>query len=215
MTHGANPGSSNAGTIFKVNTDGAGFDTLYQFSNASPIRPDGAFPTENGLLLAGNRLYGVTSGGGFIAGVAFNSGVLFGIDTDGNNFNVLHTFGAANDGIDPQGALALDGNTIYGVTRRGGVHDKGTIYQIELDGTAYTKLHDFAGGALDGASPSDGGLIVDGNTLYGTTSLGGQFGIGVVYTLAIPEPASAAILVPVGVALLTKRKKDQCGDPMY
>ena len=196
MTRGANPISPNAGTIFKINADGTGFSTLHQFSNSSTIRPDGAFPTENGLVLVGNRLYGVTSSGGFIPGVALNRGIIFGIDTDGSNFDVLHTFGAGSDGAQPMGSLALDGNTIYGVTQAGGVHDKGTIYQINLDGTGYNKIHDFAGGSLDGSSPFEGGLIVDGNQLYGTTTRGGQFDIGVVYSLTlIPEPTTFSLAI--------------------
>ncbi len=195
MTQGGNPISPNAGTVFKINADGTGFNTLFEFDNTSSIRPDGAIPAENQLVLVNNRLYGTTQTGGFISGVAANRGVLFAIDTDGSNFDVLHTFGAGQDGISPMGALALDGNTLYGVTLGGGDHSQGTIYQIDLDGTGYQKIHDFAGGANDGARPFHAGLIYDSGTLYGTTTSGGQFDIGVVYTLKIPEPAGGTVLL--------------------
>lgn len=207
MTQGLNPISPNAGTIYKVNTDGTGFTTLKQFSNASPIRPDGAFPAYNGLLLDGNRLYGVTSSGGFESGGGFNAGVVFAIDTDGSNFDVLHTFGATGDGINPRGTLVLDGTTLYGTTFGGGNSGIGTIYQIQTDGSGYQKIHDFAGGPNDGARPFDPGLLIDGNTLYGTTTGGGQFDIGVVYSLTIPEPASASLALMGCLARLASDRR--------
>ena len=52
-------GASGDGTIFRLNTDGTGFTTLYNFSNGS----DGAGPNTT-LVLAGNTLYGTTESGG-------------------------------------------------------------------------------------------------------------------------------------------------------
>ena len=207
MTQGANPISPNAGTLFKINADGTGFQTLKIFSNTSPTRPDGAFPGYNGLILIGNRLYGVTTNGGFEPSVSINGGVLFAIDTDGSNFDVLHTFGAAGDGRNPRGTLTLNGTTLYGTTNNGGDHGLGTIFQIQLDGSGYNKIHDFAGGANDGARPWDPGLVVDGNTLYGTTIGGGQFDLGVVYTLTIPEPTTLLMSLPGCLTCLVLRRR--------
>ena len=48
-------GSSDAGTVFKVNTDGTGFTNLHIFSDGS----EGAEPQETaGLVLSSNTLYG-------------------------------------------------------------------------------------------------------------------------------------------------------------
>src|SRR5882724_8666810 len=46
-------GSSRSGTVFRLNTDGTGFTTLYSFPGSS----DGIYP-EAGLVLSGNTLYG-------------------------------------------------------------------------------------------------------------------------------------------------------------
>jgi uncharacterized repeat protein (TIGR03803 family) len=54
-----NGGSADAGTVFKVNTDGTGFATLYSFTNGS----DGANP-QAGLILSGTTLYGTAQYGG-------------------------------------------------------------------------------------------------------------------------------------------------------
>lgn len=54
-------GISNYGTIFKLNTDGGGFTTLYNFTNGTDGgNPPGAAP----LVISGNALYGVTGFGG-------------------------------------------------------------------------------------------------------------------------------------------------------
>jgi len=63
-------GPSGGGTVFKINTDGAGFTTLYNFSatngpnvNGYGTNSDGTHPI-GGLLYAGGTLYGTASEGG-------------------------------------------------------------------------------------------------------------------------------------------------------
>src|SRR5262245_21346633 len=55
----SNFGSSGSGTVFKGNTDGTGFATLYNFTGES----DGANPY-GGLVLSGKTLYGTATFGG-------------------------------------------------------------------------------------------------------------------------------------------------------
>ena len=74
-------GSFALGTIFKVNTNGTGFKNLHTFSGAS----DGANPYA-GFVLAGNTLYGTTSGGG-----SSGNGTVFAINTDGTGFTDLYS----------------------------------------------------------------------------------------------------------------------------
>jgi uncharacterized repeat protein (TIGR03803 family) len=59
-------GSGGSGTVFRLNTDGTGFATLYSFTAADPgtgTNRDGAYPV-SGLILSGGVLYGTTSSGG-------------------------------------------------------------------------------------------------------------------------------------------------------
>ena len=64
-------GSSGSGTIFKINTDGTGFSTLYEFSATNGVGStgiggtnlDGAHPV-GALLFSGDTLYGTASEGG-------------------------------------------------------------------------------------------------------------------------------------------------------
>jgi uncharacterized repeat protein (TIGR03803 family) len=52
-------GSKGNGTVFQINTDGTGYDRIYDFQPA----PDGANPIDN-VILVDNTLYGMTEVGG-------------------------------------------------------------------------------------------------------------------------------------------------------
>ena len=66
----------------------------------------------------------------------------------------------------------------------------GTVFQVNVDGSCCTVLKQFTGG--DGNGPS-GGLVLSGNTLYGTTSNGGALGLGVVYRIDLPPVVCATL----------------------
>jgi len=164
-------GSSNKGTIFKINTDSAGYATLHNFTNA----PDGAGP-QAGLVLGGNTLYGTTYNGG-----SSSNGVVFKINTDGTGYAVLFNFTNNPDGANPQGDLVLSAGTLYGTTENGGNSGYGTVFKINTDGGGYAVLKNFTN-SPDGANPQAGLLLV-GNTLYGTTYNGGSSGNGTVFEI--------------------------------
>ena len=154
------------GTIFKINTDGTSFAQLHSFVGGAA---DGQHPSFSALIVSGNTLYGMTPEGG-----TAGQGTIFRINTDGSSFAILHTFTAASgDGWDPDGSLVLSGNTLYGMTRQGG-GGAGTIFQINTDGSGYSRLHTFLGASTgDGANPV-GTLTALGSLLYGTTPVGGD-----------------------------------------
>ena len=197
----ADGGSSGyAGTLFSMNTDGTGFALLHSFNGGVS---DGTHPYSSSLVFSGSKLYGMTNEGG-----TNGTGTLFCINTDGTGFALLHSFdGGADDGQYPFGALTLSGSTLYGMTATGGSRNAGTIFGINTDGTDFTLLESF-GGAEDGATP--GGQLTlsdDGSTLYGMTVGGGAAGQGVIFSRAVPEPTSAALLLGSGAMLLLKRRR--------
>lgn len=89
--------------------------------------------------------------------------------------------------------MILSGDTLYGTAPVGGSSSNGTVFKVNIDGTGFTVLHSFAAttsynglGApinSDGASPQ-AGLVLWGTTLYGTSSGGGRWGYGTVFTVS-------------------------------
>ena len=166
-------GSFDRGTIFSINTDGNNFTILHNFTpNVYPpeTNTDGSYPSA-GLTVSGNTLYGTTSQGGTSL-----VGTVFRVNTDGTGYTNLHSFislpynypiSTNDDGAYPQTILALDGGRLYGTTPRGGTLGNGTVFAVNTDGTGFSVLHHFI--SSEGYD-SRGGLILSGNTLYGTTT---------------------------------------------
>ena len=118
------PGGLGGGTVFKINTDGAGFTILKTFVNSGNA-PDGSAPVA-GLVLSGSTLYGTTKWGG-----SGGKGTVFRVDTDGTGYSVLKNF-TSNDGANPLADLVLDGNKLYGTTQLGGNSGFGVVFSLTL-----------------------------------------------------------------------------------
>ena len=168
---------AGATAIFKLNPDGGGYEVLHTFTNAI----DGSVSL--GKLVQGydGALYGVTTFGG-----ANNGGTVFKLNTDGSGFMVLHSFpDGTGDGYNSHAGLiqGSDG-ALYGTTESGGTNSDGTVFKLQMDGSGYTVLHNFAP-VPDGGSP-EGSLVQGlGNVLYGTTQSGGAANLGTVFKLGL------------------------------
>lgn len=163
-------GANLAGTVYKMTPTG-GVTTLHNFTGGN----DGAKPYGALIQASDGNLYGSTRIGG-----ASGKGTLFRITPQGT-LTTIHTF-SGSDGAMPYAALVqgADGN-LYGSTLQGGT-GKGVLFRMALDGSGYTKLHEFSGGA-DGSTPSGALLQFDDGTLYGTT-YDGAGGVGTVFRMA-------------------------------
>jgi uncharacterized repeat protein (TIGR03803 family) len=173
-------GSQGAGTVFAINTDGTGFANLHSFTNSDGFNPIA------GLVLSGNTLYGTAFGGG-----ASGLGSVFAVNTDGSGFRNVHSFTNGTDGAFPQCVLLLSGNTLYGTALNGGSSGHGTLFAVNTDGSGFTTLHSFTATSGPHSTNSDGsgpgvGLVLSGNTLYGTAGGGGTNGAGTVFSLTLP-----------------------------
>jgi uncharacterized repeat protein (TIGR03803 family) len=147
---------------------------------------DGAFPFA-GLLLAGNTLYGTSAFGG-----AIGNGSVFSINTDGTGFTNLYSFTGGTDGGAPMGEVILSGGTLYGTATAGGASGDGVIYSINTNGTGFTTLYSFTGGA-DGSTPKSA-LTLGGNVLYGATTAGGASGnSGAIFSYVLPSQVVLSI----------------------
>lgn len=165
--------SGGCGTVFRVNYRGKE-TILHKFVNT-----DGANPLSGLTIDSANNLYGVTSAGGLV-----NQGTAFKVTAAGR-FSVLHQFGRlANDGLIPQGPLAIDSlGNLYGTTYAGGTSNSGTVYRLSSRGVE-TILYNFNSTLPEGSNPA-GNIILDtAGNLYSTTANGGVNGTGMLFQLS-------------------------------
>jgi len=170
------------GTIFKIDTQNYNYTELYEFTGDNDT--DGANPYGN-LCFTNNLLFGMMSSGGIS-----NKGVVFKIDSNGDNYTNLHQFTSGiNDGGAPRSSLIIYSNSLAGMTYEGGINNDGVIFKIGLDGTDYINLHEFTGGA-DGNNPYHNSLLEINGYFYGMTPYGGGAGHGIIFeqSAVIPEP---------------------------
>ncbi len=147
-------------------------------ASAPTLRPGGA-PIGVRLTAGANGEY---FGAGILRGDAQSVlGSVVRIDPSGE-VRVLHDFSGA-DGARPAGMLvrARDG-FLYGVTSDGGASSSGTVYRVLPDGSGFSTVYSFTGGA-DGGRPLAGLVETRTGTLVGTASIGGEAGRGVIYQI--------------------------------
>ena len=136
-------GAHGSGSIFKLDTNGDNFVDIHDSDNT-----DGANPYGGVILGGGGFLFGTAANGG-----NDDAGVVYKIDTSGNNFAVIHHLDGGNDGSHPFGGLApglrhdplrrrprrrlerirhrlLDRPGLYGTTAGGVAHGVGTIWRL-------------------------------------------------------------------------------------
>ena len=176
-------GSSNFGTIFKLDSGGT-LTSLVTFSGPSGSTR-GQSPQGQLVQAQDGKLYGSTSGGG-----TNGSGTVFRMTATGTFENLASFTGTTGSlpGTSPTAGVATgaDGQ-IYGTTNSGGAYNVGTVFRVANDGSVRS-LAAFTG-RENGSLAGNGGLFLaeDGH-LYGGTSTG-------VFRLNLPpvplaEPAT-------------------------
>lgn len=158
-------GSSEEGTLFRIQTDGTAFNVLHAFGYG----PSNGRKPSGGLLLSGSNFYGVTQFGGSESG-----GTVYRIGPDGSGFSILHSFPdsiISPNGSRPTGELIQSGSKLFGTTLDGGSTGHGTLYRIGTDGTGFGVMHALT--YPEGNSPING-LVQSDDLLFGVA--GPSFG---------------------------------------
>jgi uncharacterized repeat protein (TIGR03803 family) len=121
-------GTSNAGTVFRLDRRGA-MTLLHSFTGLT----DGGKPLSSVTRDSAGNLYGTTNAGGSTAcGYAgAGCGVVFRLDEAGD-YSVLHTFTEGADGGFPLwGGLIQDpAGNLYGLASSGGANLQGVVFKI-------------------------------------------------------------------------------------
>jgi uncharacterized repeat protein (TIGR03803 family) len=196
------------GTIYSIKTDGTSFTNLHSFTEASGQPATDPTFGLTGLIIVDNSLFGTTKLGG-----AFSAGEVFKLNMDGTGFVDLHDFDQLDGLLSPPyglinfnggfpNALMLSGNRLYGTASGGGYWCIGTAFELHTDDTGFEVLYNFAytvpispvgpwNTNRDGGEPN--GLILAGNTLYGTARSEGISGNGTVFSISLPLPQLTTI----------------------
>src|ERR1035438_4036954 len=151
-----------AGVVYKLDT--AGHQTvLYSFTGGA----DGSNPYAGVIRDAGGIVYGTALEGGGTSG----AGVVFELDTAGQE-TVLYSFTGGADGAYPTAGVIRDSaGNLYGTTQGGGTAGAGVVFKLDRAGQE-TVLSSFTG-AADGGYPTAGVIRDSAGNLYGTTQGGG------------------------------------------
>jgi uncharacterized repeat protein (TIGR03803 family) len=178
-------GYADEGIVFKINTDGSGYTVLHQFARTAT---EGGHPNGH-VTIVGSEIFGETDEGG-----AYNHGVIFRMNLDGTGYMTLHDFqhaweigaGARTSDI----GLTEVGSKLYGTTPLGGDFDRGSLFEINDDGTGFSVIHSFSGGFS--GEGTQGGVIFDKGYLFGAAG-GGPSSAGIVYRIK-PDGSDYSVL---------------------
>jgi len=127
-------GANGFGVIFKLTSAGV-LTVLHDFNGT-----DGQTPVAGLVQANDGNLYGVASAGGLLGyGAIFKSG------TSPSTFSVLYNFDGTH-GATPEVTLFQHTNGIlYGDTDRGGLHDLGAFYSLNIGAAEFARLQSTSG----------------------------------------------------------------------
>jgi uncharacterized repeat protein (TIGR03803 family) len=156
---------------------------LYTFTG----NQGGAYPIFGMVFDSAGNLYGTTSTGG--SGFSGNAFELSPNGDGGWNYTQIYNFTDCSAACYPQGPLTLDeAGNLYGAAQVGGPSNNGTVFKLTPadGGWSLTVLYSFGPyNSDDGSSPN--GVVYFQGGLYGTTSNGGKYSGGTVFSVT-PNP---------------------------
>jgi uncharacterized repeat protein (TIGR03803 family) len=166
-------GVYNKGVIYKIKPNGSNMTVVYSFGqNLQNGYNPYCHLVKSGAFLYGTALFSLTP----------KKGLVFKVDTNGNNYSILHEFvGGNTDGATPWASLTILGNVLFGTTTYGSLNGYGTVYKINTNGSNYHILHSFDLNPY-GANPYCTVTVKD-SVLYGVTMNGGLNNKSVFYRI--------------------------------
>jgi uncharacterized repeat protein (TIGR03803 family) len=180
-------GTKGGGTVFKVNTDGTGYQVVYNISNNAEAFINYSLPEPCGLIQGQDGMLYITTymgGPGYIP-----DGSIFKINTDGSSYSQLYAFGNYQaNGVLPCASVIqgrdgmLYGTTIYCLTG----YVQGIVFKIDTNGLGFANIHSFTTTNVSppsGIYPMTPLMQASDGVLYGTTKGGGSADTGVIFKL--------------------------------
>jgi uncharacterized repeat protein (TIGR03803 family) len=171
-------GTSNDGTVFELPAGSSTIRALASFRGFNGTSPLA------GVIRDGNgNLFGTAEVGGL-----FGEGAVFELPAGTHSIIALASFDRTN-GERPRGALIEDSTgDFFGTTSEGTPFNDGTVFELPAGSHTIKTLATFDG--ANGAKPFAGLVRDSKGNLYGTTTAGGNNGVGTVFELS-PSTAAA------------------------
>jgi len=171
-------------TVFSLWLLTVPFGSAYAQTNITILKsftspPNNGIVPYGGLVADSNWvLYGSTAAGGIS-----NQGTVFSIHSDGSGYRMIKELVGLSNGVTPYGELVLgtDGR-LYGTTYNGGTSNLGIVFGMNTDGSGFTPLHNFTGGA-EGQSPNVDLIEASDGLLYGVTYSGDSLHRGTLFKI--------------------------------
>lgn len=158
-------GILSRGILYRFDPTSGAETVLYsfrtKFSNGSP--------SDGRLVRVGDKLYGVTPGGG-----ANGFGAVYRLYPQTGGVKLIYSFQSGADGAYPRGGLTNFGGQLYGTTTQGGSANCsggcGTVFRVDPKSGAETVVHTFT--YYNDTSYPGSTLTEVGGILYGTSAEG-------------------------------------------
>lgn len=170
-----NGGAHGNGSIFRFDPELGTVVTIASFGSSIGRNPNGELlDPKDGFL------YGTARRGG-----SLENGTVFRVNVSTGALTKLAQFDGVNSGKFPLGGLVKVANRYYGVASEGGASNCGTVFKVTpIAGSTTWDIGAFAAfTGADGKKPW-GTLVESGTTtLFGTTELGGDNDLGVIFKI--------------------------------
>jgi outer membrane protein assembly factor BamB len=178
------------GIVLKLTPTSSGLwkETILHTFQGSPS--DGATPDSTLVLDSAGNLYGTTLQGGLVTKnpeCSPGCGLVFKLTPTASGpwkETIIHRFTGKLDGANPVAGLIQDSaGNLFGSAAGGGTTQLGVAFELSPTPTGWkeTVLHNFGG--TQGAAPFAPLAFDSAGDLYGTTLLGGNQNLGVVFKL--------------------------------
>lgn len=145
-------------------------------------------PFENSLTAGSNgKLYGLAAYSDYD-----ETGLIFEFSIESNKYSEIYDF-TASVASNPSGELVEVGEGIfYAMSQNGGEYGGGTIFKFLSSTNSVEIVHNFNG--TDGANPTGSLMLASNGKLYGMTTNGGEFNLGVLFEFDLATDGYAKIL---------------------
>ncbi len=164
-----NGGTNNTGILFSFDPTSSVFTRLVNFSTTLGTYPLGTMVEVSG------KLYGLCSHGGTADG-----GTVFEYTIGGSCVKKQDLALTAAGTVPLNGFFKATSGKLYSTTSTGAANALGGLFDYVPGTNTLTPLHDFT--TADGSSPKGDLMQASNGSLYGTTSLNGQFTFGSIFS---------------------------------